>query len=105
MQAVISGNVGKNVEVKNILLPDGSGFFELAEISLSVKTNPDFDDCFKLRFTDKLIQIAQQYILKGMLLSVVGQLEFEYWIERETQEHKSCPVIIVSEIQLPPRFA
>ncbi len=105
MQAVISGNVGKSVEVKNILLPDSSGFFELAETSLSVKTNPDFDDWFKLRFTDKLIQVAEQYISKGMLLSVVGHLEFEYWIDRETQERKSCPVIIVSEIQLPPRFA
>jgi single-stranded DNA-binding protein len=101
MQAVLSGSIDKNVEVKNSLHQDGSGCFELAETFLVVKATNDFDDWFKLRFTDKLVKVAEQYILQGMLVSVVGRLEFECWNDNETQELRSCPVIIVSEIQLP----
>jgi single-stranded DNA-binding protein len=101
MQAVLSGSIDKNVEVKNILHQDSFGCFELAETFLVVKATTDFDDWFKLRFTDKLVKVAEQCISQGMLVSVVGRLEFECWNDNETQEPKSCPVIIVSEIQLP----
>ena len=104
MLVTLSGNTGRDVEIKSIPLRDETGSFQLAEIPLAVKVAEDVTDWYKLKFVgDNLVKIAS-YVTKGMSLCIVGELTFESWTNSK-EELCHCAVINVSEIQLPPKSA
>ena len=102
MQVTLSGNVGADSESKIIPLRDGTGSLRLVEASLAVKTGADTPDWYKLKFLgDNFATIANR-IAKGVNISIVGDLTFEFWNDKETGERKSKAAITVLDLQLPP---
>jgi single-stranded DNA-binding protein len=102
MLVTLSGNTGRAAEIKFIPRKDGNGHVSIAETSLAVKVSTEDTDWFKLKFIGDTLVKAAEYIGKGVVLSVVGELSFETW-DDEDGEPCSRPVVNVSEIQLPPK--
>jgi single-stranded DNA-binding protein len=100
MLVTLSGNTGRAAEIKFIPRKDGNGHVSIAETTLAVKVTSEDSDWYKLKFIGDTLVKAAEYIGKGVVLSVVGELLFETW---DDEEGKPCsrPVVNVSEIQLP----
>jgi single-stranded DNA-binding protein len=100
MQITLSGRTGREVKFTNVERHDGSGSFPVADTALAVKVSQDDTDWYALKFTGTSLQNAASYIHKGALISVTGDLAFEYW-NNEDGELRAKPVVTVSEVQLP----
>jgi single-stranded DNA-binding protein len=101
MKVTLSGRTGKETISKLIPLKDGSGDIQITEASLAVKVSSERTDWYKLKFLgDRLNELAS-YLNKGMLLSLVGDLTFETWID-DDGIRKSKGIVTVKDIQLPP---
>ena len=99
MLVTISGRVGRNAEFKDIPLKDGSGSFEIAESSLAVTPTRDITDWYGLKFQgDSLLRTAE-YVQKGQVLSLTGELTIETWLDDENN-HRFKPVVLVKQLQL-----
>jgi single-strand DNA-binding protein len=100
MLVTISGRVGRDAEFKDVPLKDGSGSFEVAESSLAVTPSKDGTDWYGLKFQgDSLLKTAE-YVQKGQVLSVTGELTIETWKDADNN-NRSKPVVIVKQVQLP----
>jgi single-strand DNA-binding protein len=91
----IAGRTGKDTEVR---------YFESgackAENSLAVRRTKEQRDWFNLEFWDKTAEVAGNYVRKGGLIAVSGQLKFEEWTDRGTGELRSKPVVNVQQLDL-----
>lgn len=108
MLVTISGRVGRDVEFKDIPLKtpreDGTAAFEIAESSLAVTPTKDVTDWYRLKFQgDKLLKTAE-FVQKGQVLSVTGELTMETWTDADNNP-RSKPVVIVKQVQLSAKSA
>jgi single-stranded DNA-binding protein len=104
MQVTLSGYTGKDTETNFIPLRNGNGNVMIAETSLAVKVTAEETDWYKLKFVGDRLTKVTEYLAKGTLLSIVGDLTFENWNDKEGNP-QSRPVINVKELQLPPKAA
>jgi single-stranded DNA-binding protein len=102
MQVTLSGYTGRNIETKHLPLRDGNGHVLLAETTLAVKVGKDSTDWFKLKFLGDRLKVATEYITKGSLVSIIGNLTFEHW-NGEDGSPRSTAVITVQDVQIPAR--
>ncbi|BAP18007.1 MAG: single-stranded DNA-binding protein [cyanobacterium endosymbiont of Epithemia adnata isolate EadnSB Bon19] len=75
----------------------------LCELSLAVgrrssKTDPP--DWFKLKIWNKTAEIAANFVRKGGLIGIQGELVIETWTDRNTGANRSSPVIVVDKLEL-----
>lgn len=91
----IAGRTGRDPEVK---------YFESgtnkASCSLAVRRTADQTDWFDLEAWDRKAEVISNYVRKGGLIGINGQLKFEEWTDRQTNELRSKPVILVGELEL-----
>jgi single-strand DNA-binding protein len=104
MLVTISGRVGRDSEFKDIPLKDGSGSFEIAESSLAVTPSKDVTDWYGLKFQGDNLLRAAEFVQKGQVLSVTGELTIETWKDADNND-RSKPVVIVKQVQLPGKAA
>ncbi len=75
----------------------------LCELSLAVdrrSSKTDAPDWFKLKIWNKTAEIAANYIRKGGLIGIQGELTIETWTDRNTGANRSSPVIVVDRLEL-----
>lgn len=91
----IAGRTGRDTEVK---------YFESgtckAQNSLAVRRTKEQTDWFNLEFWGKSAEVAGNYVRKGGLIAISGQLKFEEWKDRSSGELRSKPVINVQQLDL-----
>jgi single-stranded DNA-binding protein len=97
MLVTISGYAGR--DIKTTQVPSNDGTDILTDTALRVKV-ADATDWFLVKFIGDALVKASSSIVKGSLISVVGELTFEDWID-ESQTRCSKPVVTVSDLQLP----
>ncbi|MEB3886933.1 single-stranded DNA-binding protein [Lyngbya sp. CCY1209] len=92
------GRVGSDPDVK---------YFESGTVkcrlSLAVdrrSRNSDKPDWFNLEMWGKTAEIASNYVRKGRLVGVKGQLKIDTWSDRNTGAERSSPVIVVDDLQM-----
>lgn len=68
--------------------------------SLAVRRTADQTDWFDLEAWDRKAEVMSNYVRKGGLIGINGQLKFEEWTDRQTSELRSKPVILVTELEL-----
>jgi single-stranded DNA-binding protein len=104
LSVTLSGRVGSNPEFKDIPLKDGTGSFEIAEVSLAVSPSKDETDWYKLIVQGDGLLKAANYIQKGSVLSIVGDLTMESWTDSDGN-HRYKPTVRVRQLQLPSKSA
>jgi single-strand DNA-binding protein len=100
ISVTLSGRIGGNVEFKDIPLKDKTGSFEIAEASLAVNPSKDTTDWYKLTIQGDGLLKAANYIEKGSVLSVVGDLMMESWQDSDGN-YRYKPTVRVRQLQLP----
>jgi single-strand DNA-binding protein len=90
------GTVG-NVETK--FAPSGTA---ITTFSLNVKTwrdkdNPD-GEWFNAVAFGKTAEIARDYMGKGSKVEIDGYLKLDKWVDKQTGQKRSKPVIVVNEL-------
>jgi single-strand DNA-binding protein len=91
------GRVGRDPEVR---------YFEsgkvLSTLTLAVnrRSKNDEPDWFNLEIWGKTAEIAANYVRKGSLIGIQGQLKIETWSDRTTGASRSKPVIRVDRLDL-----
>ncbi|MGP0127884.1 MAG: single-stranded DNA-binding protein [cyanobacterium endosymbiont of Rhopalodia musculus] len=75
----------------------------LCELSLAVSRRSgrtDVPDWFRLKIWNKPAEIAANYVRKGALIGIQGELIIETWTDRNTGANRSSPVIVVDRLEL-----
>ncbi len=96
-QLTVVGRVGQDPELK---------YFEsgnnLATFSVAVNrpTKNKETDWFDIKLWGKPAEIAGEYLRKGGLVAIIGQLEFDSWNDKTTGELQVKPVVSGSDIRL-----
>jgi single-strand DNA-binding protein len=96
-QVTVVGRVGKDPEVK---------YFEsgnnLASFSIAVNrpTKNKETDWFDIKLWGKQADIASEYVRKGSLIGIVGQLDFDSWNDKTTGDLQVKPVIAATDLRL-----
>ena len=62
--------------------------------------NSDEPDWFNLEIWGRTAQVAADYVKKGSLIGISGNLKMEYWNDRSTGVQRSKPVIRVNRLDL-----
>lgn len=62
--------------------------------------NNDEPDWFSLEIWGRTAQVAADYVKKGSLIGVSGNLKMEYWNDRSTGVQRSKPVVRVNRLDL-----
>lgn len=96
-QLNLVGRVGQTPDVK--IFESGS---VLTKLSLAVnRRKKDEDpDWFSLEFWGKQAEIAANYVQKGSLIGIEGELKLDEWNDKETGILRSKPVIRVNRLEL-----
>jgi single-strand DNA-binding protein len=91
----IAGRTGRDPEVR---------YFESGtnktSCSLAVRRTSDQTDWFDLEAWGKTGEVMGNYVRKGGLIGILGQIKFEEWTDKSTGELRSKPVILVTELEL-----
>lgn len=90
------GRAGRDPEVR---------YFEsgsvVANLTLAVNRKKDEEpDWFNLEIWGKTAQVAADYVRKGSLIGVYGQINSQKWTDRTTGEEKSKWVVRVDRLEL-----
>ena len=57
-------------------------------------------DWFDLELWGKTAQVAADYVKKGSLIGITGELKFDYWSDKNTGVNRSKPIIRVNKLDL-----
>ncbi|HEY9704366.1 MAG TPA: single-stranded DNA-binding protein [Allocoleopsis sp.] len=92
------GRAGKDPEIKYF---EDTGnkkcTFTMAVRRIGKDEGPDW---FDLELWGKTADIAADYVKKGSLIGITGELKFEYWSDRNTGANRSKPIIRVTKLDL-----
>ncbi len=96
-QATIVGRVGKDPELR--YFESGSS---MATFSVAVNrpTKNKETDWFDIKLWGKSAEIAGEYVRKGSLVGIIGQVDFDSWNDKTTGDLQVKPVISGSELRL-----
>ena len=71
--------------------------------SRSIKKNDQWEDksCFiEAVIFGKRGESLSQYLTKGQQITITGELDFETWVDKETQKKRSKHKLIVNDLRL-----
>ena len=69
-------------------------------LAVNRPTKDDQPDWFNLEIWGKTAQVAADYVKKGSLIGISGNLKMEYWNDRSTGVQRSKPVVRVNRLDL-----
>ncbi len=109
-QVNLVGRAGRDPEVRYFETGTVLCTFTLAVNRIKRKSataDPQVDtpDWFDLEVWGKTAEIAGEYVRKGSLVGISGNLAFSRWADRSTQEAKERPVIKVDQLEFLGRAA
>ncbi len=91
------GRAGRDPEVR--YFESGSVVANLT-MAVNRRSRNDEPDWFNLQIWGKQAQVAADYVKKGSLLGITGSFKIDTWMDRNTGEARSKPVIRVDRIEL-----
>lgn len=91
------GRVGANPECRAFESGKNKCSVSLAVNRLKRDSSPDW---FRLEMWGSTARIAEAYVRKGRLIGVQGSLKIDTWVDRNTGENRSSPVIKVDKLEL-----
>lgn len=96
-QVNLVGRIGQDPEVK--YFDSGS---VLAKVNLAVSRRKKDEDpnWFSLEFWGKQAEVIGEYVRKGSLIGIEGELKLDEWNDKETGVLRSKPVIRVNHLEL-----
>ena len=96
-QINLVGRIGQDPEIK--YFDSGS---VLAKVNLAVnrRKKDEAPDWFTLQFWGKQAEVVGNYVRKGSLIGIEGQLQLDEWNDKETGILRSKPVIRVNRLEL-----
>lgn len=100
--ATLSGNVGQQPEIR--YTPNGN---VIASFSLAVQGYGQGEKktlWFACKSFSKTAEVIGEYVHKGSPVTVSGSLDIEEWQDQNGNQ-RSRTVLIVRDIQLPPKIA
>jgi len=96
-QVVLVGRVGKDPEIKYFESGTSMAMFSLA---INRPTKEKKTDWFDIKIWGRQAEIAGEYVRKGSLIGVEGNLDFDSWNDKTTGELQVKPVILGSNLRL-----
>lgn len=96
-QVTVVGRVGQDPELR---------YFEsgntLAAFSVAVNrpTKNKETDWFDIKLWGKQAEIAGEYLRKGSLVGIIGQVDFDSWNDKNSGELQVKPVIIGTDLRM-----
>ena len=96
-EVTIIGRAGRDPELR---------YFEsgtsLATFSLAVNrpTKNKETDWFDIKIWGRSAEIAGEYVRKGSLVGVIGEVDFDSWNDKTTGELQIKPVIAANDLRL-----
>jgi single-strand DNA-binding protein len=92
---VIGGTVGRDPEIR----ATGQGT-KVASFSIAVDCGKEKTEWFDITCFEKQAELAEQYIVKGSTVIVVGRLQQSTWEDKNGGGKRSKVVIIANNLQL-----
>ncbi len=96
-QVVLVGRVGKDPEIKYFESGTSMAMFSLA---INRPTKDKKTDWFDIKLWGRQAEIAGEYVRKGSLIGIEGNLDFDSWNDKTTGELQVKPVILGSNLRL-----
>ena len=72
----------------------------VANFSLAVNRTKTETDWFNLEIWGRTAQVDADYVRKGSLIGISGNLKMEYWNDRSSGAERSKPVVRVNRLAL-----
>ncbi len=96
-QVNLVGRIGQEPEIK--YFDSGS---VLAKVNLAVnrRSKDEAPNWFPLEFWGKQAEVVANYVRKGSLIGIEGELKLDEWNDKETGILRSKPVIRVNRLEL-----
>ncbi len=96
-QINLVGRIGQDPEIK--YFDSGS---VLAKVNLAVnrRSKDEAPNWFPLEFWGKQAEVVANYVRKGSLIGIEGELKLDEWNDKETGILRSKPVIRVNRLEL-----
>ncbi len=96
-QVNLVGRIGQDPEIK--YFDSGS---VLAKVNLAVnrRSKDEAPNWFPLEFWGKQAELVANYVRKGSLIGIEGELKLDEWNDKETGILRSKPVIRVNRLEL-----
>ena len=91
------GRAGRDPEVR--YFESGSVVANLT-MAVNRRGRDEEPDWFNLEIWGKQAQVAADYVKKGSLLGIVGSFKLDTWIDKNTGEGRSKPVVRVDRLEL-----
>ena len=91
------GRAGRDPEVRYFESGSVVANFTLAVNRPFKDEDPDW---FNLEIWGKQAQVAADYVRKGSLIGVIGNIRIEKWTDRATGQERSKPVVRVDRLEL-----
>ncbi len=96
-QATIIGRVGKDPDLRYFESGTSKASFSIA---VNRPTKNKETDWFDIVLWGRQAEIAGEYVRKGSLVGIVGQLDWESWNDKTSGELVVKPVIAASDLRL-----
>lgn len=95
----LTGNTTKDVDQRTTQ----SGT-EVANVTIAVNGFKEGDTSFiDLVLFGKTAEVASKYVSKGQAIGITGRLKQESWEDKSSGQKRSKLVVIVENLQLPPK--
>ena len=91
------GRAGRDPEVR--YFESGSVVANLT-MAVNRRGRDEEPDWFNLEIWGKQAQVAADYVKKGSLLGVTGSFKLDNWVDRNSGEKRSKPVVRVDRLEL-----
>ncbi len=91
------GRAGRDPEVR--YFESGSVVANLT-MAVNRRSRNDEPDWFNLEIWGKQAQVAADYVKKGALLGITGSFKLDSWVDKNTGEARTKPVIRVDRLEL-----
>ena len=96
-QVTIVGRVGRDPELRYFETGNSLATFSIA---VNRPTKNKETDWFDIKLWGRQAEIAGEYVRKGSLIGVVGQVDFESWNDKNSGELQVRPVIAGTDLRL-----
>ena len=96
-QVTVVGRVGKDPELKYFETGNTLAIFSIA---VNRPTKNKETDWFDIKLWGKQAEIAGEYVRKGSLIGIVGQVDFDSWNDKTSGELQVKPVISGTDLRL-----
>lgn len=93
----IVGRVGRDPQARYFESGSMVAEFSIATNHYKADDGPDWHN---IKVWGKSAQVAVDYVKKGHLVGVIGQLQYEKWTDCNTGESRTKPVVVADRIQL-----